>query len=156
MEYQDYLDKYVSYDKILVKRCWAAIIDYLVFYIIVILYGYFFGTINEWYYNPPFDFTFNVDTGLGTIIIWFLYFPIIEAMLGYTIGKGLFDLKVVQENKKDFLFSVTLRRHLLDFIDLFLFFGLVGIIMVKYTEEHKRIGDYFANSRVVLDDNSAA
>ncbi len=156
MNYEEYLDKYVSYDKILFRRCWAAAIDYAIFYVLVILYGYLFGKVNVWYFHSFNDFKFNVDSGIAMFIIWFLYFPIFEAMFGYTLGKGLFDLKVIQEKKNDLLISVTLRRHLLDIIDFFFFFGIVAVLMVKFTEEHKRIGDYVANSRVILDDESTS
>lgn len=155
MEYKEYLDKYVSYDNILMRRCWAALIDYGVFYILLLLYGYFFGNVKEWYFYSFDSYSYNVDLGLAMPTIWFLYFPLLEAMFGYTPGKGLFDLKVIQENKKDLFISVTIRRHLCDIIDFFILFGIGAILLVKFTDEHKRVGDFWANSKVVLDEDPA-
>ena len=152
MDFQEYLEKYVSYDRILARRCWAAVIDYLVYFIILMLYGYFFGDVQDWGFKESGGFAFRVNPGFfPTIILWFLYFPTVESILGYTFGKGLFDLKVIPEDKKEFLFVVSFKRHLLDPID-FAFFGLIGILFVKFGKEHKRIGDHFAKSLVILEE----
>lgn len=152
MDYQEYLDTYVAYDKILAKRCWAAILDYLFYFIILMLYGYFLGEVHEWGFKEEGGFAFNVDAGFfATVFIWFLYFPVIESSLGYTLGKGLLDLKVVPEDKKEFPFIVSLKRHLLDPID-FAFFGIVAVLLVKYNKRHKRLGDYWAKSNVIVEE----
>ena len=148
MEYQEYLDRFVAYDAVLMRRCWAAFFDYLIYVILVFLYGYFFGEINEWETGGG-SFKFSVDPGfLGKTIIWILYFPLCEAVFGYTLAKGLLNLKVVLDRKNDFPFAVTFKRHLLDVVD-FTLFGAVAVLTVKFTREHKRLGDLFAHSRVV-------
>ena len=147
MDYQEYLDQYVSYDKVLVRRCWAAVLDYFLYSAIVVLYSYFFGEVQQWGFREG----FNADAGLLVpMAIWVLYFPGAEAVFGYTLGKGLFDLKVVRERKADFPLFVTFKRHMLDLIE-FSSMGLIAILMVKFTKDHKRIGDFLAHSRVVLE-----
>ena len=149
MDYQEYLDKYVSYDRILARRIWAAMIDYLVYFLLLILYSYFFGEVQEWGFKENGGFAFKVNPGfLPTILLWFLYFPIVESLLGYTLGKGILDLRVVPKDRNDFSFIISLKRHLLDPID-FAFFGLVGILLIKFSKEHKRLGDFWAKSLVV-------
>jgi uncharacterized RDD family membrane protein YckC len=153
MDYQEYLDKYVSYDRILARRCWAALIDYVVYFLLLILYAYFFGDVQEWGFKDNGGFSFRVNPGFfPTVILWFLYFPAIESIFGYTLGKGALDLKVIFQDKKEFPFVVSLKRHLLDPID-FAFFGLVGILFIKFSEEHKRLGDFWAKSLVVKEES---
>jgi uncharacterized RDD family membrane protein YckC len=150
MNYQEYLDQYIAYDPILVRRCFAATLDYSIFFLIYVIYVYFFGNVDEWGINDG-KFSVKFDIGLFSFIfIWFLYFPVIESIYGYTLGKGLFDLKVIKENSNDSKFYVSFIRHLVDIIDFFLL-GLVAILLVKYTKRHKRIGDLLADTIVVLD-----
>ncbi len=152
MDYQEYLEKYVSYDRILARRCWAALIDYVVYFLILMLYGYIFGDVHGWGFNENGGFSFRVNPGFfSTVILWFIYFPITESILGYTLGKGALDLKVIPQDRKDFPFVVSLKRHLLDPID-FAFFGLVGILLIKFSKEHKRLGDHWAKSLVVKEE----
>jgi len=139
-------EEYVAYEPILARRVMAALLDYALFFGIVFAYLMVFGSPNE-------------EGGLevngfrhmfALFVIWALYFPVIEGTFGFTAFKGLLDLRVVQERRKDFGVAVSFRRHLLDFIDFFLF-GIVAILLVKTTDDHKRLGDRFAHSHVVLD-----
>jgi len=152
MDYQEYLDKYVAYDFILAKRCWAALIDYILYFLILALYCFISGDVYLQGLKDDGNFAFNMNPGLiPTVIIWFFYFPTLESILGYTPGKGIFDIKVISEDRKEFPFVVSLKRHLLDPVD-FAFFGLVGIISIKYSKQHKRLGDFWAKSLVVKDE----
>ncbi len=150
MDYQEYLDTYVAYDPVLARRCYAALVDYFVYFMLTVIYCYFFANVKEWgFSNGQFRMSFD-GIFWPSVIIWFLYFPLLESILGYTLGKGLFDLKVIRERKDDFPFKVSLVRHFVDFIDFFLF-GAPAIALVKFTKQHKRLGDILARSRVVLD-----
>jgi uncharacterized RDD family membrane protein YckC len=141
----------VTYDPLLVRRCWAAFLDYLFFFGLVFVYVYLTGEVQE-------DGTYAVHGFshlLLILFIWIVYFPGIEGGVGYTLFKGLFDLKVLRESKRDYPFVVSFKRHMLDPID-FAFFGIIGIIMVKVRSDHKRLGDIFARSRVILDKETAS
>jgi uncharacterized RDD family membrane protein YckC len=142
MDYQEY----VAYEPILSRRATAAFLDYATYFFLLFGLFYTFGHMNSegqmeikglWGLFSPF-------------FIWFLYFPLMEAMFGYTLFKGLFDLKVVCERRMDFPLKVTLLRHLVDFID-FAFFGIVAFILVRVRDDHKRLGDMLAHSHVALD-----
>ena len=118
------------------------------------IYGYFFGTVNQWGITDT-GFSFYVNRGLvAPIVLWIIYFPVFESTLGYTLGKGLVDLKLVCQRKTDFPFFVALKRHMLDPIDLFPL-GLVAILLVKNTKEHKRLGDMWAHSVVIKETDLA-
>jgi uncharacterized RDD family membrane protein YckC len=142
MDYQEY----VRYEPFLARRAWAAILDYLLYLGIFIGYVFFFGTPNaEGMLEAK-----GIQHVFGVVILWILYFPGMEGMFGFTLFKGLFDLKIAPERRKDARFVVAFKRHLLDPIDFFVF-GIVAIILVKTREDHKRLGDMLAHSRVVLD-----
>ncbi len=137
-------EEYVAYEPILARRVAAASLDYILFFAIVFAYIWLVGAPNE---------TGQIEAKgfrhlFVIFLIWFIYFPVMESMFGYTAFKGLFDLRVVQERRKDFPLWVTFKRHILDFVDFFMF-GLVAILLVKMTEEHKRLGDRFAHTHVV-------
>jgi len=142
MDYQDY----VKYEPFLARRACAATLDYLLY--VAIFYGYvhFFGKENE----QGMIEAKGIHHVLAVMFLWILYFPVVEGAFGFTLIKGLFDLKIVPERRKDFRIAVAFKRHLLDPIDFFLF-GLVAIVLVKTRDDHKRLGDMFAHSRVVPD-----
>ena len=154
MDRQEHLDRYVSYRPVIARRGWAALLDYLFYFVLIMIYGYFFGAVNQWGLTDT-GFSFNVNPGLvAPVVLWLIYFPFIEGMFGYTVGKGLLDLKLVCQRKDDFAFFVALKRHLLDPVDFFLF-GLVGILLVKNTRDHQRLGDMWAHSLVIKEIDQA-
>jgi uncharacterized RDD family membrane protein YckC len=130
------------------QRSLAALIDYVIYFAILFIYSYFRGNITTLEGNLILYFFQSLPGFFIMIFVWILYFPLIESSLGYTLGKGLLDLEVVLENKKDYAFVVSLKRHLLDPIDFFLF-GIPAIFLIMTTDEHKRVGDMFAHSRVM-------
>jgi len=119
-------------DAILVKRALAAALDY-VFYVAITAVFIYLGV--GWF--------------LAVAGLWIIYFPGLEGILGYTLFKGLFDLKLVKENRKDARFFVAFQRHLLDPID-FAFFGSVALLVAKIRPDHKRLGDMFADTHIEL------
>lgn len=139
-------EEYVGYDPQLARRVAAALLDYALFSFIFFAYVKFFGEEAE----PGLYEANGIHHVLILWFLWFLYFPFMEGIWGFTPFKGLFDLKVISDRRRDFGVMVALKRHLLDPVDFFLF-GLVAIILVKTTEQHKRIGDLVAHTRVVLD-----
>ena len=143
MNYQDY----VSYNPVLARRCFAALIDYALFFVLVYAYIYLFGRAKDGGYY----ISFLSYHSLIIIFIWLTLFPALESMLGYTLGKGLFDLKVVLDNKGDDPLLASVIRHLLDPIDLFLSLGIVAISLAMFTPKHKRLGDMVAHTCVMLD-----
>jgi uncharacterized RDD family membrane protein YckC len=146
MNYQEYLELTESIDKVLSRRCYAAILDYIVFYSIIHIYAHICGmTIIKGI--PQIH---GLVHYFAVFFIWIFYFPFMEARFGYTLGKGLFHLKVCFNRKNHFLSSVL--RHVVDVFD-FMFFGAVAIVLIKYTPGHKRIGDYLGKTKIELENN---
>jgi len=127
------------------SRILAGVIDY------GIIYTFFFVlifTLGE----PDVEGIYHLK-GLSAIIpitFWFALTVGLEFGMGGTIGNSLMGLKVIsiKENNRNITFTQSLKRHLLDPIDMF-FFGLVGAITIEYTERNQRVGDLWAKTIVV-------
>ena len=73
----------------------------------------------------------------------------LEQATGATLGNGIAGLKPLHvdgRHKPDAFQS--LKRHLLDPIDMF-FFGIIAIIAIKNSPNHQRLGDQWAKTIVV-------
>jgi hypothetical protein len=127
------LKQVMTASPLLVKRAIAAFLDYVLYTAIVFILIYF-GYIGFF----------------GVIGLWVLYFPGMEGMAGYTVFKGLFDLTLVKERRQDARFFVALKRHMLDPID-FASLGTVAVLMATLRDDHKRLGDLWAHSRIELE-----
>ena len=139
-------EEYVRYEPLLARRASAAMLDYVLYF--AMCFGYLHLAGEE---TSPGVYEANGPHHMLLLwLLWFLYFPVMEGVFGYTLCKGLFDLKLVPERKKDSRFAVAFKRHLLDCVD-FAFFGAVGVILVKTRDDHKRLGDMVAYSKIVLD-----
>ena len=103
MDYQDY----VKYEPFLARRACAATLDYLLYFAIFYGYVHFFGKENE----QGMIEAKGIHHVLAVIFLWILYFPVIEGAFGFTLFKGLFDLKIVQERRKDFRIAVAFKRR---------------------------------------------
>ena len=119
----------------LIRRTLATSIDYglyLGFFIwLVVTYGV---------PNDEGGYSLNNDPkDLWLVVVWFIYFPIIESIRGQTLGKLILGLRVVTKNGNPITFLQAFKRHLVDMIDFF-FFGIVAFIAIKNTPDHQRLG----------------
>lgn len=135
----------IDYTPHIVRRAIAALIDYGIYFGLFYTYVKLVGEPTEMggYEAKGFHHMFLILTA------WSIYFPVIESTLGYTLGKGLLDLKVVEEDGSRVLIFSSFQRHLLDIID-FSSGGLVAILCVKFSEKHQRLGDMWAHTHVIL------
>lgn len=125
------------------KRIIATIIDYGIYYLFFFIYIGFFGEDNGEGGKHVTGFL-----GLIPIIVWFLYFVLMEATFYATLGHQLFELEVRNIDGSKIDFTQALRRRLLDFIDI-CFLGIPAIIAIKNTEHHQRLGDLWAKTKIV-------
>ena len=133
-----------KYKKNLLKRIIGTIIAYSIISVFSYLYILIFGHPNE--------VGEQVVTGFSAfpvIIVWFIYFVIIELMYGGTLSHQALNLKVVTSKRKDINFGNALKRHLLDPIDILVFFGLPALIFINTTEKHQRLSDLWADTIIV-------
>ena len=123
-------------------RIGAFFIDSIIFSIISMIVGVFFGTPLE---N---EIGYNLDglPGLGMMAFVFFLWPISEGIWGQTIGKRLLELKVVNDNYEKIGIGQAFGRFFLGIIDYMLF---VGLIIATINKRNKRLGDLGANTIVV-------
>ena len=136
------------------RRMIAGIIDYLIIYIFVFVFFHSFGVLNK---NGAYSIS-----GLQTfipIIFWGIMTIGLEQWFGATLRNLLVGLKplsirkssdnssyIITDRKLTFLQS--LKRHLLDPIDMF-FYGLVGVMTINNSDKNQRLGDIWGKTIVV-------
>lgn len=130
----------------LFRRALAAGLDYLLVFGLIWAYLVSFG-------EPTEDGSYQLE-GCGPVAlamgIWFVLLPLLEGLLGFTLGKGLLGLQVVDLKGRKVSLTAALFRHCLDFVDLSMG-GIVGALVVSFTPLHQRLGDLVAKTRVVSD-----
>lgn len=127
------------------KRVLAGIMDYLFIGSFFYSYIYAFGEPNK-------DGGYSIYGILNfpPLIFWGIFTIGFEQWFGATLGNLTVGLRPFSINgiNKELTFGQSLKRHLLDFVDMF-FFGLVGIILIRNTEWNQRIGDIWAKTVVI-------
>jgi len=102
------------------RRATVSIIDYGLFLLFLIWFLNTFGEPNaEGVYSANGPETYLIP------LTWLTYFPVIESINDQTLGKKLIGLKVVNKSGGNITFIESLKRRLLDLIDLF-FYGIVA------------------------------
>ena len=126
-------------------RILSGFIDYFVIYVFFFVYVYTFGQPNE-----EGGYSVSGLPALVPVVFWGIMTVGLEQLFGVTIGNFLAGLKPVSINGVDrkLSFGQSLIRHLLDPVDMF-FFGLVGILTIKNSDKHQRVGDIVAKTIVV-------
>ena len=129
----------------LVRRALAFVVDYGIFLAANYQYGKYFGEPHP--FNPDL-YRIPVSHAFVLFAAWCAWFPIMEAVFGFTLGKGLFDLKVVTSRglKADAL--QVIQRRLLDPIDFACCMFVPGILTVILTPYGQRLGDLWGKTIV--------
>lgn len=119
------------------NRIAAGLIDYILIYAFFFFYAYAVGELNE-----DGGYSVNGLPAIVPIIFWGIMTVGLEIGIGATIGNLVIGLKAIPKRgiNRKLTFGESLKRHLLDPIDM-LFFGLIGIITIKNTEFNQRVGD---------------
>jgi len=81
-------------------------------------------------------------------VLAFVYFFVLEATMGATLGKRLLGLRVVKEDGSPIGWGGSIIRNLLRIIDG-LFVYLVGAIIIWNTSRRQRLGDILGHTVVV-------
>jgi len=134
----------------LTKRALAGLIDYGLMFSYIGLMMYLFGEPNgEGGYSTSGFPAFSI------FIVWFILMIFTEQFVGATIGNTLLKLEAVPINdfKGSLTFGQSVKRHLLDMLDLWPF-GLLGLILIKNTQYNQRLGDLWAKTIVIDKEDS--
>jgi uncharacterized RDD family membrane protein YckC len=128
------------------RRAFAAMCDYALYSMIVVVYVIYCGqkiASGMWLLMGPHHFVILA-------LIWVLYFPIMESLFGFTLFKGVFDLRVALDKKSDIRLFACFKRHLADPID-YGPLGLVALILARTNPARKRLGDKWGRTHVTRD-----
>lgn len=131
--------------KFIARRFFAALIDYSVVFCFTFYFILAFGTPND-------EGGYSVTGFLALVpsLFWFTFVVLIEVFFKATIGNTIMQLKPksLTSNHGTVSLGQSLKRHLLDPIDMFPF-GLIGYITIKNTQNNQRLGDIWAKTTVV-------
>ena len=127
------------------NRFLAGLVDYIIIWTFTII---IFKTIGV--QNSEGAYELNGLPALIPVIFWTIMTVGLEQLFGVTLGNYTMDLKPISINgiQQNLTFVQSLKRHLLDPIDMFLF-GFIGIITIKNTERNQRLGDIWAKTIVM-------
>ena len=134
------------------SRTGAALIDmmiqgamFLILGIALLLIWYFSPGLFEEYYGWIIGGTLFVSA-----LISYSYFIVMELnMNGMTPGKKIFRIRTIRNNGQPITIKHSAIRNLFRvFLDTF---G-VGIVLIFFTKEHKRVGDFLASTIVVTEE----
>lgn len=124
------------------KRVLGAIIDIVVLMVVSVVFAMNFGGAE--------GISFSV-TGIPAVVLFaliFLYFIIMEAATGRTIGKYILKTKVVNETGEKLSWGQSVARNLMRIVDGFAFY-LVGFVVVLASQNKQRIGDMISRTYVI-------
>lgn len=125
------------------KRIFAGLFDYIIIYSFLFIFVHYFGET-----TAEGDKQVSGLPMLIPIIFWGLMTIGAEQLFGRTLGNYAVDLKPISMENSKLTIVQSFKRHLLDPIDM-LFFGLIGILLIKNTENNQRLGDIWAKTVVI-------
>ncbi|MCL1884690.1 MAG: RDD family protein [Defluviitaleaceae bacterium] len=133
------------------SRFAAYIIDFAIQILLIVT----FAVIALWFFDRIiFDNTDSSPSGMAlgaflvfSFVVQFGYFIFCElTMMGQSIGKKIFALRVIRENGQPLGFSQSLVRGLLRAsLDMM----YVGLFIILFSKNHKRLGDMAAGTIVI-------
>jgi len=83
------------------------------------------------------------------LFIIFAYFILMESYAGWTVGKKILGMKVVDEAGNKIGLSKSITRNLLRMVDGLPAFNILGIILIIASPKGQRFGDRIAKTYVV-------
>ena len=82
------------------------------------------------------------------LLIIFTYFTVMEAYVGWTIGKVLLGMKVVDNKGSLIGLKKSATRNLLRMVDGLPAFNILGVVLITSSEKGQRFGDRIAKAYV--------
>jgi uncharacterized RDD family membrane protein YckC len=137
------------------SRTGAALIDMIIQGVMLLILGIALLLIG--YFSPNFWEEYYGWIIGGTLLVFSLisygYFIAMElSMNGMTLGKKVFKIRTIRNNGQPITLKHSALRNLFRvFLDIF---G-VGVVLIFFTKQHKRLGDFVASTIVVSEENKA-
>jgi len=126
-------------------RIGAQIIDAVILGIIYLVVGYALFRTVAWSVE-------GVEAApmvLVNLVIYFLYFMVLEGTVGATVGKKALRIRVLRDDGGPCGVGAAAIRNILRVIDVLPFIYIVGMILVARSPKKQRLGDIVAHTVVV-------
>ena len=136
----------------LYQRFWAFVLDVIFFCVLFFPIAYLYkGT---WLMMPSdHDWRWGMivfdPICLVFLIFIFCYYIFLEGLTGYTVGKRIMNIKVVNEEGNKLGLKKSFIRNVFRMIDGLPALNILGIYLILTTPENTRLGDKMAHSRVI-------
>ena len=85
---------------------------------------------------------------IAFLFIIFAYLILMEAYIGWTMGKRLLGMRVVDDNDSRIGLQKSIIRNLLRLVDWLPAFNILGIVLIVSSEKGQRFGDRVAKTFV--------
>ena len=103
-----------------------------------------------WIMNPSKHLWGIFDPICGVFLfIIFAYLIVMEAYAGWTVGKWILGMKVVDRNGNHIGLRKSIIRNLLRMVDGLPAFNILGVILITSSGKGQRFGDRLAKTYVV-------
>ena len=83
------------------------------------------------------------------LFIIFAYLILMEAYVGWTVGKRILGMRVVDESGNKIGLPKSVIRNMLRLIDGLPAFNILGIVLIASSPRDQRFGDRVANTYVI-------
>jgi len=130
-------------------RFWAYLTDLVIVFSINGILLSPFKFVNG---GNPVDIGLWTLTGIIGAIVLYLYFLLMTKFYGRTLGKMIFGLRVVREDRQPLQWSDLIFREVIGrFIHRVFWFMNLLYLFVAFNAQKQGIHDMFGNTRVVFD-----
>lgn len=130
----------------ILRRGMAIILDFIFFCVIFFPVTYLVKGV--WLMQPQDHLWIIFDPICGVfLVIIFLYFILLEGILGFTLGKLITGIRVYDSDGGKITVKQSLIRNIARMVDG-IFFNLVGVIFIYKSPANQRFGDMIAKTIV--------
>ena len=125
---------------------WIADIFFLSIFFFPITYWYS----GKWVMGPE-EHLWGISDPICLVFLFiiFAYLILMEAYVGWTVGKRIMGMRLVDGNSDKIGFSKSVIRNLLRLVDGLPAFNLLGIILIVSSPTGQRFGDRVAGTHVI-------
>ncbi|SFB21429.1 Uncharacterized membrane protein YckC, RDD family [Lentibacillus halodurans] len=130
-------------------RLWAYLVDLVIVFSINGILLSPFKFVND---GNPIDIGFWTVTGIVGVVVLYLYFLLMTKFYGKTLGKMIFGLRVVREDRGPLEWSDLIFREVVGrFIHRVFWFTNLLYLFVAFGDQKQGVHDMFGSTRVVFD-----
>jgi uncharacterized RDD family membrane protein YckC len=121
----------------------------------ILFLSIFFFPITYWYSGKwimgPEEHLWGISDPICLVFLFiiFAYLILMEAYVGWTVGKRIMGMRLVDGNSDKIGFSKSVIRNLLRLVDGLPAFNLLGIILIVSSPTGQRFGDRVTGTYVI-------